>query len=189
MTGPELELLAALYLLYFYECLYWVRPDEQALTRISGEDGGAWRVHPLTRQSFTMLGRRAVLVDPLLLQPGFIRTEVTPGVDAEGVAMLRRVAADITDFSLLATQCRIQAALLLVVLPILLVTHHLTPRWPEYAGVLLFSHALLCRFLWRALGVLPLGIRGKVFGPALLNPLGATRVLDPLAQALYESSR
>ncbi len=201
MTQAETELLLALFALYAYECLFWLRPDEQGYTRT----GSSWRPHPLNPQSFTMLRRRAVLADPLLLHPGFVRMSVEDGPGpspspsanptfsgaSTGKAVserLARIAQDLDDFSLLTTQCRIQAVLLLLVLPALLWTHHLTPWWREYAGLLLFNHALLCWWLFRALRILPQATRRKLLAPALLNPLGATRVFDPLGQALFEAS-
>jgi hypothetical protein len=180
MTAIESELLGTLIGLYAWECLFWIGPDRIAWSRAGG---ARWQAHRCTASSFTLLGRRPVLSDPLLIRPGVVRDAADADAGRQDRA-LRRTERRLSPLWLLTVQCRWQAFLLLVLLPFLLYRGLLLPLWRPYSAVLLASHVLLIFSV--AVAMQGLRNRRSVLAPIVLNPLGATRVLDVLAEVWYE---
>jgi len=186
MTQVETELLAALYVLYLHDAVYWMSSADVAWTR--SDDAGGWTRHEGSAKSFTLLGHRAVVADPLLLRPGYVSDRegsATVGVSLqpEGYRARRRVARRLESLVSLRMQCRLQGFLLLVILPWVLVRHATTLVWTAYGVTLAMSHVLLMFSVWE---LLPKdGGRGRVLAPVVLNPLGAVRVTDPLGELWY----
>lgn len=183
MDRTELELLAALYILYFSECAHWVDASEVALTRAYGTDWKEWRV---SAQSFTLLGRVLVTPSVFLIRPGLIRRARALHENI-GQEALRRISEALDELYFLRLQCQFQALLLLVVLPIILYLRLLSPMWPYFTGVLLVSHFLLIVSFLRVLRKRNLPAPYRITGPAIVNPLGATRALDHIAQLIFEN--
>lgn len=182
MTRPEVELLGVLLLMYAYECTYWLNDADQAFTRTGN---GGWKRHTKGATSFTLLGRVPVIADPLLLSPGFVRNRSRASQEKPDARALRRVAASLRAAWILELQCRLQAILLLLLLPWILWTHRLLPLWRPFTEVLLVSHCLLLISLFLALRRNNVKKTGSAMGPVLLNPLGATRTMDLLAQTIF----
>jgi hypothetical protein len=185
MIQVETELLAALYVLYLHEAVFWMAGKDRAWTRRA--DGG-WTPHEAGAKSFTLLGHRPVPADLLLLRPGFLADRecfsAEAGASETASARARkRVARRLDSLKSLRTQCRLQGLLLLAVLPWVLLRHAPPRVWFAYGATLALSHALLVFSTWELLA--KDGARGRVLAPILLNPLGAVRVLDPLADLWY----
>lgn len=183
MTSIEVAFLCAIFALYLSECLHWVGSSEQAFTRLSARQWKTWRIDPL---SFTLAGRKPVLAAPFLLRPGFIRTLLT---DADADRTLRKVGRRLDRMVLLLTLCRAQAVLLLVYLPLLIVLHRLAAGWPIFLSVLLAVHVALSVIAIRTLRHSKAISWLTAAGSIALNPVGATRALDLLAQHLFDAER
>lgn len=173
-------LLAAVYAVYLLDCLVWLEPGKTGMTRT----GQGWREHTVARLSFTLAGRRPLLVDPFLLRPGFVRPDAPPTP-----RVLQRVSRRMEAQWLLLLLCRCQAVLLLVYLPLLLWLHRLIAVWPIYLAMLLLLHACICFFAARALRSAAAAHRGTTLASLVVNPVGATRILTVLSQALFEQAR
>jgi hypothetical protein len=173
MTRLHTALLIALFAVYLYECLYWIGPDELAFTRIRCD----WKLHRRTR----LLRIVPVLSSPFLLRPGFLRAAAANLNPQLTDHALRRVAAALDKLWFARLQCRVQALLLLVLLPWLTWKHLLSWLYPEFCFLLLVSHSLILLTLTHEL---PRTRRVRWFSvaaPLLVNPLGATRLLDVIA--------
>jgi hypothetical protein len=183
VTYIETAFLCALFVMYLYDCVYWLAPDEQAFTRTSGDGWKTWQREPM---SFTLLGRTPVVAAPLLVRPGFIRARGTRTKDSERI--LRKVGRHLHSLELLLVLCRTQAILLLLYLPALILLHRLDALWPYFLGVVAFVHLLLCFFAVRALRRTKSGSWKTAATSIALNPLGATRSFDAISQALFDQA-
>jgi hypothetical protein len=181
VTHIETIFLCALFVMYLYDCVYWLAPDEQAFTRTAGDGWKTWQRQPM---SFTLLGRTPVVAAPLLVRPGFIRARGASTKDSERI--LRKVSRRLYALELLLVLCRTQAVLLLLYLPALILLHRLEALWPYFLGVVLFIHILLCFFAIRALRHSQSNTWRTAATSIALNPLGATRVFDTISQALFD---
>lgn len=178
MSSIEKLFLAVLYGLYLYDCVFWIAPGQQSYTRVSASEWKQWQREPL---SFTLLGRLPVLSSPFLINPGFVR--VTAAATARSLRML---AKRLNALYALLTLCRLQAFLLLVYTPVLLVLHRLASLWPWLLGSLMLSHVSLCYFAIRALRSAKPDAWLTPAASLLFNPLGATRAFDLIAQAYFD---
>jgi len=176
--------LCALFIMYLYDCVYWLGPDEQAFTRTSSDGWKTWQRGPM---SFTLLGRIPVVAAPLLVHPGFIRLRGADAANSQRI--LRKVGRRLNALELLLVLCRTQAILLLVYLPALILLHRLEALWPYFLGVVLLLHTLLCVFAVRVLRRSKSGSWRTMVSSIALNPLGATRVFDAISQALFDHER
>jgi hypothetical protein len=183
LTSIEIAFLCAIFALYLSECLHWVGSSEQAFTRLSAREWKTWRIEPL---SFTLAGRTPVLAAPFLLRPGFVRTPLT-NVDPDRT--LRKVARRLDRMVLLLTLCRVQAVLLLIYLPLLIVLHRLASVWPVFLSALLVVHVALSIIAIQALRRSKATSWLTAAGSIALNPLGATRALDLLAQNFFDADQ
>ena len=182
MTRIEVELLGALFLIYAYECVHWIGPEAEAFTRASATE---WKRHQRGPLSFTLLNKTPLLVDPLLLLPGYIQRQAQPSLSIPERA-LQRVAKRLNALWLLEMQCRIQAMLLLLFLPWVIWSQRLTTVWPSLAAALLISHLLMMVSFLFALRRYPWARRLSIAAPFFLNPLGATRLLEVVSQVSFE---
>ena len=166
---------------YLMECVFWLREDQRGFTRSSKR---AWRKNSVTPLSFTLLGRRPLVVDPLFLRPGFVRTGASVGKDEDRA--LRRVAHRLDRLWFLLDLCRLQALTLLVYLPAIMFLHRLELLWRFELGLVGATHAAIS-----ALAICELRRvkkRGMMTAAVSLicNPLGTTRAMEILSQALFE---
>lgn len=174
-------MLAALFALYLYQCVYWIGPGELAFTRIRGD----WTLHRITPSSFTLVRHLPILSDPLLLRPGFLRAAAVNLNPQLTDHALRRIALGLDKLWFARQQCRVQALLLLVVLPWLTWKHLLSWLYPEFCFVLLLSHSLILLTLTNEL---PRTRRVRWFSiaaPLLVNPFRATRLIDVIADLRF----
>jgi hypothetical protein len=183
LTHIETLFLCAIFALYLSDCVYWLGPDEQAFTRTSRDDWKTWQRGAMT---FTLLGRAPILVAPLLVYPGFIRMRADAALHPR---TLRKVTRRLNAMQFLLAICRTQAFLLLVYLPALIVFHRLITLWPYFLGLVLLMHGVLCFFAGRALRRSKSASWRTAAGSIVFNPLGATRVLDTISQALFDQER
>jgi hypothetical protein len=181
LTVAERTLIACLIALYFTECVFWLRRDQQGFTRSSGS---AWKKHVVTLMSFTLLHRRPVVVDPLLRRAGFVRT--APGGTIRDERVLRRVGRRLDRLWFLLDLCRLQALTLLVYVPVVMLLHRLELLWRVVLGLVITIHVAITVL---AIRELRRARKANVMTTALsllCNPLGATRAMDVLSQALFE---
>jgi hypothetical protein len=183
LTRIESELLIALAFLYVNECVYWIESHEQAFTRSSRN----WKSHDTGPLTFTLLNRVPVLVDPLILRPGFVRKRYVGGIVSGNLEhVLGKVGRRLDELWLLEMQCRFQAMLLLLFLPWIIWTHRLTVLWQPIGLLLLISHILLMVSYGLALRRHAPKRVISIAAPVLFNPLGATRLLDAISQVLFD---
>ena len=181
MTVAEQTLTACLFVLYFMECTFWLRRDQHGFIRISKR---GWKKHTVTPMSFTLLNRKPIVVDPLLFRAGFVRTSAA-GTTGEERAF-RRVGRRLDRLWLLMDLCRLQAFTLLVYLPTVMLLHRLELLWRVVLGLIIAIHIAVC-----VLGIRELHRLRKVHLATtalslLCNPVGATRAMDVVSQALFE---
>ena len=172
-------LVGALYGMYVLECLHWLAPGEHAYTR----SRSGWNAHEVTPRTFTLQGRAPVWADPLLLHPGFIRTDAPP--NARDPRQLRLVTRTLDRPWLLLSLCRTQAFVLLIYVPIIIVRHLLSALWPVVLALVLGLHLLSLTF---AVVELRRTRTSTLFSQPLqlaLNPLGCVRIFDILAQLRF----
>ena len=180
MTRTETELLAALFLIYAYDCVHWIGPEDHAFTRSSIKD---WKSHQRGPLSFTLLGKTPLLVDPFLFLPGYIRNKsLSPAPDR----VLHKVSRQLNRLWIIEMQCRIQAMLLLLFLPWIIWTHRLLYLWQTLSAVLVCSHLLLMLSFILALRCNSIAHPISCAAPVFFNPLGATRLLEVLSQGLFD---
>lgn len=179
MTFAEQTLTACLFALYLVECVFWLRPDQHGFTR--GKRG--WQKHSVTALSFTLLNRYPVVADPLLLRGGFVRT-VSAGTDEE--RMLRRVGRRLDRLWLLLDLCRLQAVTLLIYLPAIMFLHHLSFLWHLVLALVITIHVAICTLAIAELRQLKKPHMTTTALSLLCNPLGATRAMDVVGQALFD---
>ncbi len=187
MTRPETELLTALYVLYANECVFWLKPGERAYTR---DGAGSWKLWQIGAHSFTLRARAAAVSSPLLWRAAFLR-RAAEAPDADSRA-LTRTARRLDGMSTLTWFCRLQAIVLLLYGPAIVLLHQMERLWPLLAGIILLNHAVLLAFLSRELRRYVPGRVLPALAPVLLNPVGALRSLDvltPLVFARLESQR
>jgi hypothetical protein len=183
MASIESEVLAALVLLYGFDCLHWLRADEEAFTRSST----GWIRHCTTPQSFTLLRRKPLLADPLLIRPGFVRKKLEITAPANTIALaLQRVSVRMNAIWWIEMQSRLQAIILLLYTPAVLLTHRLSQLWPVLLTALLASHVLLMVSFFVMLRRYKRTSIFTTVAPMLLNPLGATRIMETISQVLFD---
>jgi hypothetical protein len=180
LTNTETAFLCAIYGLYLSDCIHWLGRGDIAFTRLPGRH---WKVSTVEPLSFTLAGRRPLVVAPLLGRPGFIRC---PAAVKPSPRDLRLVSRRLDRLDLLLTLCRLQAFLLLVNLPMLLFLHRLVAVWPMFLGLLLLLHIALCSLAICALRSANAQTWRTTAVSIALNPLGATRVFDALSQAFFD---
>ena len=183
MLIVERELAAVVYLLYAMDCIHWLKPGQVAMTRTLTQ---GWRTHACTTGSYTLLGRKPIVVQPFDLRPGFlILPDGLPAADRPRFLkkLLRRQLEDIgiiTFFSWLG------ALNLLLLLPALLAAN-VFERWWHIPTILAAAvHAAIGIEVffqaapWRR--AYP-GNFWEQFVPLLLNPIAALRSGDILLRA------
>jgi hypothetical protein len=181
LTFAEKTLTICLIALYFMECVFWLRPDQHGFVRTSRR---TWKRHAVTPTSFTLLNRLPVVVDPFLLRAGFVRT-VSAGTLSEE-RILRRIGYRLDRLWLLLDLCRLQTFTLLVYLPTVMLLHRLELLWRVVLGLIIVTHVAIAVL---AICEIHRARKMNVVTTALsllCNPLGATRAMDVVSQALFE---
>ena len=181
MTHLQIALLAALFALYGYQCLYWISPGEEGYTRLPH----GWKPHVPAQSIFSVRGHLIVIADPLLLRPGFLRiipASLSPELNAYA---LRRVAASIKKLWFARQLCRVQALLLLVVLPYFIIHDLFTWIGWIFCIVLLFSHCLILLALSQEMPRTRRISWFSVAAPLLFNPFRAIRLIDTVADLRF----
>jgi hypothetical protein len=187
MLTVEGELTVAIYFLYFIDCIHWLKPGEIALTR---SWGGYWKTHSFQDDSYTLLGRMPVFVNPIDLRPSFVSGSVTDLGQFEGkiAELVPRCAPDTKIITLLTS---IGAANLLGFLPILLVSGYFGAWWRIPLCLALSIQFCLAFEIyeqgapWRAVRR---GDFWQHFISIALNPLAALRSGDMLLKGLFAAS-
>jgi hypothetical protein len=182
MTRVETELFSALVLIYMNECVYWLGPNDLAYTRSSAI---SWKTHRNDVQSFTLLGKMPILVDPFLLLPGFIKCPVStlalnPSIDRT----LRRVSKQAMRIWFLEVQCQVQGILLLLFLPWILWNGRLVQLWQNLLFAIFLTHLSIVISSCLVLRKNQLSISTAL--QLLPNPIGAIRFPETLAQLLFD---
>jgi hypothetical protein len=187
MLAINLELTAVIYALYAIDCIHWLAPGQTAFTRrINGE----WKRWPYQEESFTLLGKMPVVVNPFDVRPGWIvlnaPLDTKAGRPEESIAWFFEKL--MPNGNLLTAVSLIAGFNLLILLPALALTGFLVGLWQIPVGILIATQTILViefysqSKLWR--------IRDsngfwREFLSMVLNPIAAVRCSDVLCRALY----
>jgi hypothetical protein len=184
MISPERNLIYAVYALYLFDCIRWIKPGEVALTRAFWTGWKVWKVDDL---SFTLLGRVPVFINPVNFRPGFIRMT---GTSAKDWSTKGDLAGSEFDFSCpsskLFTSCCVCGAFQsLVVLPLLLQSGWFSVFWKPLIILIGLTHtAILAGFLRNGFEWMVKEPRSfwRAFLGVFLNPISALRAGDLLSE-------
>lgn len=186
MLTIERELAAAIYVLYAFECIHWLKQGQAAITL---RWDGTWKRHHATAESYTLAGRMPIIVNPIDLRPAFI--EVSPD---QPLPFIDRTTGKLNlnqlpNMRLLTFFSALGAMNLLIMLPALLLTGFLGAWWQLVIALGIFVQT---------------GIAAEVFEQArpwrsaepaefwreyialLLNPIAAIRSGDVLLKGLVK---
>ncbi len=181
MTRFDIALLAVLFLLYGYQCLYWISPGEEGYSRLRH----GWKPHVPAQSFFSIGGHLLVISDPFMLRPGFLRIRPSTMSPELNAYALRRVAASIRKLWFARQLCRVQALLLLVVLPYFILHNLFSWIGWIFCIVLLFSHSLILLALSQELPRTRRVSWFSVAAPLLFNPFRAIRLIDTVADLRF----
>ncbi|HZB87517.1 MAG TPA: hypothetical protein VE291_02565 [Terracidiphilus sp.] len=188
MLNIEQELAGAIYLFYAVECTHWLKPGEVGMTR---RLAGGWKIYIHREDSFTLLGRMPVVVNPIDFRPSYMAGP-DEWSDAAAAQMEEMAVRSAPDTRLITTISILGAANLLVFLPALLLSGFLGPWWRVVLSIALFTQmSLACEFF----GVMATWRRKapsafwREFIPLLLNPVAAIRSGDFILNMLCTLQR
>lgn len=189
MFSSERALIAAVYTIYLFECLHWIRPEEIAATR---KLLGGWHHWEVSDLSFTLLGRLPVLTNPLEFRAGFVRVIKRPDLTNVGRNLSDLWLNNLFSFGqLLPLYCAAGGLLFLVMLPAVVELGWLSMSWkPLLATVASFHTLIMIEFIrkgssWRAEEP---GLFWNSFASLCLNPLAALRAGDVLSENIFRLS-
>jgi hypothetical protein len=184
MLTVEREFALAIYVLYAADCIHWLKPGQMALTR---RLRGGWRPQPFRSDSYTLLGRMPVFVNPIDFRPSYLAGSVEelralePGIRD----LAARYSSDAAILILLSVM---DAVNLLIFLPALLLTGYLPALWRIPAAITLFTQLGVAFELFTQ-GTTWRRERPGDFWPQfvslLLNPLAALRSGDVLLRGMF----
>jgi hypothetical protein len=185
MLTIEQEFAIVIYVLYALDCVHWLRPGQFALVRHFRR----WRIHSFCDDSYTLLGRMPVFVNPIDFRPSYASGELDDLAGAEPI--IENLAAIYTPAVGLLTGLSMAGATnLLIFLPLLLLSGYLPLWWPTVASVtVLLQLALGYEFYrlstdWRR-------EEPSSFWPQfvsnMLNPLAALRSGDTLLSGTFSA--
>jgi hypothetical protein len=186
MLTPELELAAAIYILYVADCVHWLKSGQSAVTR---RITGTWRLHEHSESSYTLLGWMPVMVNPFDLRPSFAMVSPEALTDASNQPaeeLLRREFPTIHSLTILSV---IGSLNLLGMFPAFLIMGFFPIPWSVPVtiaasvqialGVVVF---IQCG-KWRRVD--PVGF-WRQYIPLLLNPMAALRSGDVMLKSASE---
>jgi hypothetical protein len=179
----EREFASAIYILYAIERIHWLKPGQAALTR---RFGGGWKHHIFRDDSFTLLERMPVCVNPMDFRPSYVagtaeRLCRQEPIEADLISEVVLEARVLTAFSIVG------AANLLLILPALLLSGLLGAWWRIVLWIVLTTQVCLgIEFFergkaWRQARPMEFW---QAFIPTLLNPISALRSGDMVLNAL-----
>lgn len=181
MLTIESELTAAIYILYAVDCVHWLEPGQMAIVRRLGK---GWGSRPFREDSYTLLGRMPVFVNPIDLRPSCMSGAIEDlhKVEQSPAATVLQCAPDTTVITALAY---VGAFNMLVFVPALLITGYLSTLWRVPLTLLLWTQLSLGWAVvakgraWRRASS---GDFWRQFVSIHLNPLAALRSGDVLLQ-------
>jgi hypothetical protein len=183
MLTVEREFALAIYVLYAVDCIHWLKPGQMALTR---RLFGGWRPQPFRNDSYTLLGRMPVFVNPIDFRPSYLAGSVEQ-LSALAPGVHDPAARYSPDAAILTVLSVVNAVNLLVFLPALLLTGYLPALWRIPAGITLFTQLAVASELFTQ-GTAWRKERPGDFWPQFvslfLNPLAALRSGDVLLRGM-----
>ena len=188
MLTVEREFTIAIYLVYTIDCIHWLKPGEMAVTRCFW---GGWRSHVFGDDSYTLLGRMPVFVNPFDFRPSYLATGVeerwTVGGRFQDIAdEYTQKASTLTVFSTLG------AINLLGFLPLILLLGYLPTWWRSTLAIAAGTQLVLTCELYRQGGAWRRQQPGDFwtqFVSISLNPLAALRSGDVLLRGMFRAQK
>jgi hypothetical protein len=189
MMRIDVELIGAVYALYAYDCIHWLKEEDVGFTRGWSRDWRIWR-HGLT--SFTLLGRRPCVVNLLPFFAGFacVREEELP--DAEAMEILQELDRRLGGGSTaLAVATSAEAAVMLLLVPAMFLTNAVHYAWQPLLALIVMTHAATAVLFVRGVRRWERSRHDRVMDLAaiLANPLSAIRSGDVLVQRAFDALR
>jgi len=184
----EIELTGVIYALYLIDCIHWLKPGEAALTR---RWRGKWKRRSVQDDSYTLLGRMPVLVNPVDLRPSFISGSETE-IDRFERSIADVVSQRAPDSVIISVLTFLGAVNLLIIVPASLVSGYFEVLWRGSASIALFVQVFLAIEIYEQCAVWRVYRRGdfwQQFVSLTLNPLAALRSGDVLLKGLYITDR
>jgi hypothetical protein len=179
MISPQQELIILIYVLYFLECIHWLRPGEVAQVR---SVLGKWKSVMHRPGSYTLLGRMPCLQAPWFPDVGYFLGK------SENRAQVQQDSPGSTVLEYLVLA---QMFLLLGVIPIIIWRGFIVALWGYLVSLLMLFHIAIIAIFARAYRkILPLTSDGVgIIISLALNPLAALRCMDRIAKAKIEGAR
>ncbi|WP_263367018.1 hypothetical protein [Edaphobacter bradus] len=187
MTRIDIDLIVAIYAMYGYECVHWLKEEDIAFSRSLL---GGWKEWKHTSLSFTLLRRLPCVSNPLPFVPGFVvlkQGSISDQVIGSTLSRLDRFSARY--LRSLRVMVFAQSATMLVLVPAIIALQMLSFLWlPLLALIVTFHVAILCFFV-RSLRSCERDGRRLLTDalPICLNPIAAIRSTDMLLQRLFFS--
>jgi hypothetical protein len=187
MLAVEREFSAAIYCLYFIDCLHWLKPGQVALTR---KMNGGWKRWEYREVSFTLLGRMPVFSNPFDLRPGWILFDAEPPLpETESAELIDSILNKQLPRRAFLLEISVLAALnLLVLLPGIVLEGSLRSLWLAPALLMAFTHVVIAFEVFDQAKQWRKSDRSSFWQeylPLLLNPIGALRCADMLSRGVF----
>jgi len=185
MPAIELELLIAIYALYLFDCLHWLKPGEAAFMR---RFNGEWQRKSCHPEAYTLLGRMPILRNPFDLRPGWL---ISPAPDSPAPQLNRFIEESLPHRRMLTALLTLSAFNLLILLPTVIALNILQTSWRLVATLILITHITVAvEFIaqsthWRRTDPKSFW---REFLAILLNPINALRSADTLCSHLFHLS-
>lgn len=176
------ELAAAIYVLYAIDCIHWLKSGQTAMTR---RVAGGWKTHVFRDDSFMLLGRMPVFVNPFDFRPSYLAGVMGQESATEPPAEHSAIE-NIPDTRLLTALSIFGAANLFIFLPALLLSGSLPAWWPLPLWIAISAHVGLgCELFdlgtgWRRTAPQDFW---REYASILLNPVAALRSGDIVLSA------
>ncbi|MDR3734958.1 MAG: hypothetical protein P4L10_05395 [Acidobacteriaceae bacterium] len=181
MTAIDKELIGAIYALYGWECLHWLKGEQVAFTRWIH----TWHQWQIDDHSFTLLNRMPYVVNPISIRPAWIVYSAEPGLlDIRKAERLFCACPRLLSVSAVAS-----IFLILIVVPLVVGTGLLPFLWRELAAVIAINQICAGWMMHRAMKAWgrskELVIRRML--EVSLNPIAAARSADIAAVEIFQS--
>lgn len=189
MMRIDSEVVGAVYLLYAYDCVHWLKEEDSGYTRGWSRD---WRTWKHSTMSFTLLRRRPCIVNPLPFFAGFVRAREDEMPEAEAAKILQEVDLRLGGSTAgLAVATSAEAAVMLLLVPAMFMTNVVHYAWQPLLALILMTHAATSVLFVRGVRRWECSRHDLLTDVAavLANPLSAIRGGDVLVQRAFDAVR
>lgn len=180
MMSIDSELVALIYGLYLWECIYWLKDDQTAYVK----NGATWTRKRSSQLSFTLLGRMPVFRNPFSIWPGIVisanvaASETSP---SNARSIKRAIRLFRTQSFELCIYSALSGCFLLFLLPAFIMMNMIVAHWKTLVAILLILHLAVLSEFYRTCAEWRSQARKsfvEAFIAISLSPLTAVRCSD-----------